>query len=175
MKRIDLISDLYLELEDLGYVHKIVFEGNRLIFPPKKLFLNPADLFFIDEGFVIENQVILFLINAPLYNVKGVLEITKGELEGLKLNGYEDKLALDLIPYHENSPAIKIARQYGMRKITRVDFDSNRFEIRQNRPDFPPCPYGHSFEVLGYDLHTKQYVRLATSILKEWRKKGQVD
>ena len=56
--------------------------------------------------------------------------------------------------------------QYGMRKIHKSEFDPRRYILRKGFPDFPACPYGHTFKMLGYDKETKEYVRLTASILK---------
>jgi len=56
--------------------------------------------------------------------------------------------------------------QYGMRKIHKSEFDPRRYILRKGFPDFPACPYGHTFKMLGYDKEKKEYVRLTASILK---------
>ena len=54
-----------------------------------------------------------------------------------------------------------------MRKILKSEFDSNRYILKIGFRDFPTCPYGNTFKMLGYDVETKEYVRLASAILKK--------
>jgi hypothetical protein len=61
--------------------------------------------------------------------------------------------------------------KYGMEKIYKARFDENpgRYELRRGFPDFPACPFGNSFSMLGYDKTDKKYVWLVTSILRDKR------
>jgi hypothetical protein len=43
--------------------------------------------------------------------------------------------------------------------------------LRTGFPDFPECPAGIAFSMLGFDEQTQQYIWLATSILKNSRLK----
>ena len=47
----------------------------------------------------------------------------------------------------------EIANRYGLRKIFKEEFDGEpeRFVLRIGFPDFPPCPFGQSFSMLGFD------------------------
>lgn len=65
----------------------------------------------------------------------------------------------------------QIALRYGLRKIFKKEFDENphRFILRTGFPDFPECPFGQSFTMLGFDTEKQDYVWLATSILKDQR------
>lgn len=49
---------------------------------------------------------------------------------------------------------------------------SNRYVLRIGFPDFPKCPVGTAFSMLGFDEQMQQYVWLATSILKDSRLKS---
>lgn len=61
--------------------------------------------------------------------------------------------------------------RYGLRKIYKSEFDEDpeRFVLRIDFPDFPPCPFGQSFSVLGFDTAEQRYVWLVTSILRDSR------
>jgi hypothetical protein len=61
--------------------------------------------------------------------------------------------------------------KYGVPKVFKVEFDEDpsRYVLRKGFPDFPECPYGEYFTMLGYDTHDKRYVWLVTSILKDER------
>jgi len=59
----------------------------------------------------------------------------------------------------------------GVPKILKDDFneDPDRYVLRKGFPDFPECPFGNSFSMLGYDNIKERYVWLVTSILKDER------
>lgn len=48
----------------------------------------------------------------------------------------------------------------------KFDKDSNRYVLRRGFPDFPNCPFGGDFLMLGYDTKLKIYVWLSKSIIK---------
>lgn len=64
-----------------------------------------------------------------------------------------------------------VPTKYGVPKVFKAEFDEDpdRYVLRKGFPDFPECPYGESFSMLGYDTHDKRYVWLVTSILKDGR------
>jgi hypothetical protein len=64
-----------------------------------------------------------------------------------------------------------VPTKYGVPKVFKSEFneDPDRYVLRKGFPDFPECPYGESFSMLGYDTHDKRYVWLVTSILKDER------
>lgn len=64
-----------------------------------------------------------------------------------------------------------VSTQYGLRKVFKTEFDQEpeRYVLRIAFPDFPACPFGNSFPVLGFDTATQEYVRLVKSILKDPR------
>ncbi|MDL2403923.1 hypothetical protein [Rhizobium mayense] len=61
--------------------------------------------------------------------------------------------------------------RYGLRKIYKSEFDEDaeRYVLRVDFPDFPPCPFGQSFSMLGFDTAEQRYVWLVTSILRDSR------
>ncbi|GAA0834985.1 hypothetical protein GCM10009525_40520 [Streptosporangium amethystogenes subsp. fukuiense] len=75
----------------------------------------------------------------------------------------------DIVNYvfDDQDPFVK----YGLKKITPSDFDagSKRYVLRIGFPDYPACPVGTDFTMLGFDEQTQEYVWLATSILKDSR------
>jgi hypothetical protein len=70
---------------------------------------------------------------------------------------------------HENEG--DIASRYGLRKIFKEEFDRDpeRFILRIGFPDFPPCPFGQTFSMLGFDTAEQSYVWLVTSIVRDSR------
>ena len=61
--------------------------------------------------------------------------------------------------------------RYGLRKVYKNEFDRDpeRYVLRIGYPDFPECPFGESFSVLGFDTAEQTYVGLVTSILRDSR------
>jgi hypothetical protein len=61
--------------------------------------------------------------------------------------------------------------RYGLRKVYKNEFDRDpeRYVLRIGYPDFPECPFGESFSVLGFDTAEQTYVWLVTSILRDSR------
>jgi hypothetical protein len=58
--------------------------------------------------------------------------------------------------------------RYGLRKIYKSEFeqDPERFVLRLDFPDFPSCPFGQSFSVLGFDTAEQRYVWLVTRLAR---------
>jgi hypothetical protein len=61
--------------------------------------------------------------------------------------------------------------RFGLRKVAKAEFgaDPDRYVLRIGFPDFPECPYGESFSMLGFDTAEQAYVWLATRILRDDR------
>ena len=64
-----------------------------------------------------------------------------------------------------------VPSRYGLRKVYKNEFDRDpeRYVLRIGYPDFPECPFGESFSVLGFDTAEQTYVWLVTSILRDSR------
>lgn len=95
--------------------------------------------------------------------------------------------AFDLYQQHAEDPLIerldvqsiasayddseRVPTKFGVQKVFKAEFneDPDRYVLRKGFPDFPDCPYGESFSMLGYDTHDNRYVWLVTSILKDER------
>jgi hypothetical protein len=157
---------LFDKLRSLGYTDEIHYQDGILHCKNKES-LDANSLFFVDAGYRLIHTY-FFAISAPKYDIKGVLS--------LELNGYHDLVASAFankfnIQIEQSFEEITIKRQYGMRKILKDEFDPDRYILRKGFNDFPSCPYGHTFKMLGYDIKTKEYVRFASSILKDKRLK----
>lgn len=167
----DIKTSLLWELNEMGYSNKFDWKEEMLVYSPKNLKLDPTDLFFVDGGYRVDANHIVFAINSPLYAVKGFLELTKTELLTIISKGYAEFGKVDLELYNEIKTDLVINRQYNMRKVRKQEFDPERHELRKNFSDFPPCPYGHTFQALGYDKLKNEYVRFTSSILSDERLK----
>jgi len=80
-----------------------------------------------------------------------------------------EQLNASRLTHHDNEG--EIASRYGLRKVFKEEFDGSpeRFVLRIGFPDFPPCPFGQSFSMLGFDTAEQSYVWLVTSILRDSR------
>lgn len=64
-----------------------------------------------------------------------------------------------------------VPSRYGLRKVYKSEFDRDpeRYVLRIGYPDFPECPFGQSFSMLGFDTAEQTYVWLVTGILQDTR------
>ena len=78
-----------------------------------------------------------------------------------------------LVAHRETATASdqEVASKHGLRKVFKIEFDrdAERYILRENFPDFPPCPFGQSFSILGFDTAEQEYVWLVTSIIRDPR------
>lgn len=66
---------------------------------------------------------------------------------------------------------IKDGRLFDLRKVYKAEFESDpeRYVLREGFPDFPACPFGGAFSILGFDTAEQTYVWLVTSIIRDPR------
>ncbi len=50
--------------------------------------------------------------------------------------------------------------------------DVDRYELHNNDPNSPLCPYGNQREYIGYDIHENNYVRFSQSVLLKFLKEN---
>ncbi|MBS0503115.1 hypothetical protein ACQKJZ_01650 [Sphingomonas sp. NPDC019816] len=64
-----------------------------------------------------------------------------------------------------------VPSKHGLRKVYKAEFDSDpeRYVLREGFPDFPDCPFGGAFSILGFDTAEQTYVWLVTSIIRDPR------
>ena len=78
-----------------------------------------------------------------------------------------------LVEHRETAPAgdQDAPSKHGLRKVYKSEFhsDPERYVLREGFPDFPPCPFGQSFSILGFDTAEQEYVWLVTSIIRDPR------
>ena len=150
-------------LEKLGYIDILTYKNELLYLSNDEKTLCASSLFFIDAGYRL-NNIYIFALTSPIHEIKGMVLLSSCEYKDLMDSSLASKFEI----FIDNNPLeVVIRRQYGMKKILKNEFDSSRYILRKGFPDFPACPYGHTFKMLGYDMQTKTYVRLAPAILKE--------
>ena len=157
------MQKLYKTLKEYGYTHHIEYDKQGLNVLENKLVLLPDSLFFIDMAYRVMHTYV-FAISAPKYKTQGILTLELNDYHTLGTSAFANKFNIEI---EQSWDEIVIRRQYGMRKVLKLEFDANRYVLRKGFPDFPSCPFGHTFKSLGYDTQEKEYVRLVSSILKE--------
>jgi hypothetical protein len=82
-------------------------------------------------------------------------------------------LSEQLVAHRETAPAgdLEVPSKHGLRKVYKNEFnrDPERYVLREDFPDFPPCPFGGAFSILGFDTAEQSYVWLVTSIIRDAR------
>ncbi|WP_242917263.1 hypothetical protein [Pontibacter liquoris] len=156
-------SDTFIIKDNL-----IVSEETNLGFEEDDVLIEGAYQFDItEEAFNTQNLFALFI---PKEGLRGLM------IDLLGMYTYmEDQtisrmlLNVPLIPYiyDDADPYFK----YGLKKVTPGEFDKNseRYVLRVGYPDFPACPVGSAFSMLGFDEQAQEYIWLATSIIKDSR------
>ena len=123
----------------------------------------------LESGKDAEDASNIYAITDVAIGQKGLLidafdvfdEICHGDLSKRLLAGRETARAGD-----QDVPS-----KHGLRKVFKADFegDPERYILREGFPDFPPCPWGGAFSILGFDTAEQSYVWLVTSILRDSR------
>jgi hypothetical protein len=163
------------ELRLKGYTETFIIKDNLLYstnlsrgFKEEEVIIDGAYRFDVTED-AFDTQY-LFAVSLPQYRLRGLII----DLLGMYLYMEEQSVTeilrdADLVNYvfDDQDPFVK----YGLKKITPSDFDaeSKRYVLRIGFPDYPACPVGTDFTMLGFDEQTQEYVWLATSILKDNR------
>lgn len=160
-----------------GYTDNFIIKNNLIFstglnqgFEEADVVIEGAYRFDInEEAFDTQN---LFAIFIPKYKLKGLL------IDLLGMYSYMEDAPISSIL--RNAPMVNYffddtdtPLKYGLKRVTAKEFASHhdRYLLRIGFPDFPECPAGTAFSMLGFDKQTQQYVWLATSILKDNRLK----
>lgn len=116
-----------------------------------------------------EDCAAVFAVSSPKHNIKGLILDYFDQLTDNQENPVVAKLLSSLKTVRATDD--KIPMRYNLRKVFKEDFEKNpaNFILRVGYPDFPKCPFGNTFKMLGYDKQNKEYVWLTTSILKDKR------
>lgn len=163
------------ELRLKGYTETFIIKGNLVYstnlnrgFREEEIIIDGAYRFDVTED-AFDTQY-LFAVSLPQHRIRGVII----DLLGMYFYMEEQSVTkilrdADIVNYvfDDQDPFVK----YGLKKIMPSDFDadSKRYVLRIGFPDYPACPVGTDFTMLGFDEQTQEYVWLATSILKDSR------
>ncbi len=165
------------ELRLKGYSDNFIIKDNLVFstgmdqgFSEDDVIIEGAYQFDItEEAFDTQN---LFAVFIPKYALRGLIVDLLGMylyMEDQTITKILRNVPLVTYIFDDEDPYVK----YGLKKITLSDFEaySSRYVLRVGFPDFPECPVGTAFSMLGFDEQTQQYVWLATSILRDNRLK----
>ena len=171
-------NDLVKVVEELrlkGYSDDFVIKDNLIFstgmkqgFKADDVIIKGAYQFDIsEEAFDTQNVFAVFI---PEHECRGLLIDLLGMyfyMEDETITNILRSVPLVTYVFDDEDPF----RKYGLKKINSSDFElnSNRYVLRIGFPDFPKCPVGPAFSMLGFDEQTRHYVWLATSILKDNR------
>lgn len=165
------------ELRLKGYSDSFTIKDNLIYsidmgqgFEEKDVIIEGAYQFDIsEEAFDTQN---LFAVYIPKYELRGLIIDLLGMylyMEGQAISKILRDVPLVTYIYDDDNPYFK----YGLKKVSPPEFDADakRYVLRIGFPDFPECPVGNDFSMLGFDEKKQEYVWLVTSILKDRRLK----
>jgi hypothetical protein len=112
-------------------------------------------------------------------NIYAITDPATGQ-KGLLIDAFDvfheicpSDLSQRLVEQRETAPAgdLDVPTKHGLRKVYKNEFhsDPERYILREGFPDFPPCPFGQAFSILGFDTAEQEYVWLVTSIIRDSR------
>lgn len=157
-----------------GYVHDFRLHGEKLSDVTAGRDLDAADI-HVDAAYRFEiepgsdDASNLYAITDHKHGTKGLL------IDAFDLVGADGALTalrpLTLNAQLVREPAPGVPMRYGVRRVSQQEFDQEpeRYVLRLDFPDFPECPFGESFSMLGFDTFEQSYVWLATRILRDDR------
>ena len=165
------------ELRLKGYTETFIIKDNLVYsmdlgrgFKAEEVIIDAAYRFDVTED-AFDTQY-LFAVFVPQYRIRGLIVDLLGMYFYMEEQPITEMLrTAKLVNYifDDQDPYTK----YGLKKVTIADFDadSKRYVLRIGFPDYPACPVGMDFTMLGFDEQTQTYVWLATSILNDSRLK----
>lgn len=171
------LLEILKELQTSGYTEELRLRRKDLHLHAisKDVVLEAKD-FVVDKAFRFEGSTSnedvseLYAISSSKHDLKGVLIDEFDEFRGLPDHPLIDKLKEAEQTQHSYDDSAQ-EMKFGVPKVYKSKFneDPDRYELRKNFPDFPSCPYGNSFSMLGYDKLDNKYVWLVSSIIKDER------
>ena len=151
------VVDAVSQLVDQGYKREFRIKDGRLFDLARGSALDPNDI-HVDTALRLasgrdgEDASNIYAISDLQSHSKGLLVDAYDIFDEICDRGLADRLA-------ENRKAEFIE-----------DSDvPSRYVLRIDYPDFPECPFGESFSMLGFDTAEQTYVWLVTSILRDSR------
>ena len=123
----------------------------------------------LESGNDAEDASNIYAITDPATGNKGLLIDAFDVFDEMCHSDLSERL----VAHRETVPAggQDVPSKYGLRKVYKNEFDRDpeRYVLREGFPDFPPCPFGEAFSILGFDTAEQSYVWLVTSIIRDSR------
>ena len=123
----------------------------------------------LESGDDAEDASNIYAITDPATGHKGLLIDAFDVFDEICHRDFSERL----VAHRETAPAgdQDVPSKHGLRKVYKNEFESDpeRYVLREGFPDFPPCPFGQAFSILGFDTAEQSYVWLVTSIIKDSR------
>jgi hypothetical protein len=123
----------------------------------------------LESGNDAEDASNIYAITDPATGNKGLLIDAFDVFDEMCHSDLSERL----VAHRETVPAggQDVPSKYGLRKVYKNEFDRDleRYVLREGFPDFPPCPFGETFSILGFDTAEQSYVWLVTSIIRDSR------
>ena len=123
----------------------------------------------LESGDDVGDSSNIYAITDPATNHKGLLIDAFDVFDEM----CDRELSERLVEHREAAPAgyQDAPSKHGLRKVYKNEFEREpeRFVLREGFPDFPACPFGGTFSILGFDTAEQSYVWLVTSIIRDSR------
>jgi hypothetical protein len=178
MKAKNNMIEVVKELNKLGYTEEFRVIGEKVYWVGKSTKYN-SDQFEIDHAYRFESSdnpedsSLIYGISIPKKGIKGILIDVFDTLSSLGENFVINKILsveTTLLTHEDSNLDLKFGLVPKVHK-SKFNEDPHRYILRKDFPDFPACPFGQSFSMLGYDKKLEEYVWLTTSILRDERLK----
>lgn len=163
------------ELSEMGFTHDFRIQGGKLVDVSTGLTVDPSTVTVVSK--------LRFETEAESGDASNIyaLDVESGLLRGFLVDALDlegegapqaliDKLQTGVVASKAEGSEAEDQR-YGVRKVRKAKFNAkpDRYVLRVGYPDFPACPFGQGFTMLGYDTAAQEYVWLVTKVLKDDR------
>jgi hypothetical protein len=172
--RVADVVEAVSQLESQGYTLEFRIKDGRLIDLARNSALDPEDI-HVDNAL----RLVSGRDGEDASNIYAISDL-KSHTKGLLVDAYDifdeicDRELAERLTEKRGTALTEdgdVPSRYGLRKVYKAEFESDpeRYVLRIDYPDFPECPFGESFSVLGFDTAEQSYVWLVTSILRDLR------
>ncbi len=157
-----------------GYDREYRVKGGNLVDLERGSTIDPCAIrvdaaFRLESGHDAEDASNIYAITDPATGHKGLLIDAFDVFDEM----CHPDLSEWLVANRETAPADDkdVPSKHGLRKVYKSEFDDDpeRYVLREGFPDFPGCPFGGAFSILGFDTAEQSYVWLVTSIIRDSR------
>lgn len=161
-------------LTERGYDREYRLKDGQLVDLEKGDLLYPCDI-NVDAALRLESGPDagdvsnIYAISDPRSGAKGMLIDAFDVFDEICHRDLAEKLAEERQATETGDG--DVPSKHGLRKVFKHEFeqDPERYVLREGFPDFPDCPFGGHFSILGFDTAEQQYVWLVTSIIRDSR------